>query len=136
MGTPFTELYENVLTKIKDHALYNLDENEVFDILSDYLRSAIVAFIVCKQNLSDRTKEAFNVKLTDVEIEILTNYMVIEYIDSNFIRIATLLKQSLPSKDFNAFSQANHLDKMTELREMYRRNNETLLVRYSWLSRK
>ena len=38
---------------------------------------------------------------------------------------------SLPS--FNAFSPANQLEKLENLREMYRKDNETLLSRYSWL---
>ena len=73
--------------------------------------------------------------MTDTEVEILANYMTIAYLDSNYIRVPLALKQTLSSKDFNAFSPANHLDKMVEMREKYRKDNETLLVRYSYIRR-
>ena len=71
--------------------------------------------------------------MTDAEIEILANYMVIAYLDSNYIRVPLALKQTLSSKDFNAFSPANQLEKMVAMREMYRKDNETLLSRYRWI---
>lgn len=133
MSTPFTKIYESVLSKIKDYQLAELEEEEIYSILSDYLRPAIVSFRICKQDLTDRDDESFACDLTDTEIEILSNYMVIAYIDSNYIRVPRALKQVLSSKDFNAFSPANQLEKLENLREMYRKDNEILLSRYSWL---
>lgn len=135
MGTPFTELYESVLSKIRDYDFLNLDEDEIYEILSDYLRPAIAAFRGCRQDLSQRNKVRFKCKLTDTEIEILSNYMVIAYLDSNYIRVPLALKQTLSSKDFNAFSPANQLEKMINMREKYRKDNETLLSRYRWIER-
>lgn len=134
-GTPFTVLYESVLSKIKDYDFLNLEETEIYAVLSDYLRPAIAAFRGCRQDLSQRNKVKFKCKLTDTEIEILSNYMVINYLDSNYIRVPLMLKQTLSSKDFNAFSPANHLGKVIEVREKYRKDNETLLSRYRWIKR-
>jgi len=131
--TAFTILYGSVLSKIKDYDFLNLQEDEIYAVLSDYIRPAVAAFRICKQDLTDRTETEFNCELSDIEIEILANYMVIEYIDSNYIRVPLALKQGLSSKDFNAFSQANQLDKMMNMRETYRKNNETLLSRYAWI---
>lgn len=136
MGTPFTELYESVLSKVRDYDFLNLEEAEIYEVLSDYLRPAIAAFRGCRQDLSQRTESNFECNLTDTEIEILANYMVIAYLDSNYIRVPLALKQTLSSKDFNAFSPANHLDKMITMREKYRKDNETLLSRYRWIERK
>lgn len=133
MGTPYTVLYNGVLSKIRDYDFVNMEQDKVYEVLSDYLRPAIAAFRGCKQDISQRTKKGFVCTLTDTEIEILTNYMTIAYIDSNYIRVPLALKQTLSSKDFNAFSPANHLDKMVEMREKYRKDNETLLVRYSYI---
>lgn len=135
MGTPYTVLYESVLSKIKDYLFADIGEEETFAILFDYIRPAIVAFRICKVDLSDRTEDGFNVTLNDTEIEILANYMAIEYLDSNYIRVPLALKQTLSSKDFNAFSPANQLDKLLSTREMFRSNNEALLSRYSWIKR-
>ena len=135
MGTPFTVLYESVLSKIKDYDFLNLEESSIYEVLSDYLRPAIAAFRGCRQDLSQRNKVKFKCTLTDTEIEILANYMVIAYLDSNYIRVPLALKQTLSSKDFNAFSPANQLDKMVAMREKYRKDNETLLSRYRWIKR-
>ena len=133
MGTSFIELYDSVLSKIRDYDFLNMEQAQIYDILSDYLRPAIAAFRSCKQDISQRTETGFECTLTDTEIEILANYMTIAYLDSNYIRVPLALKQTLSSKDFNAFSPANHLDKMVEMREKYRKDNETLLVRYSYI---
>ncbi len=135
MGTPFTELYGSVLSKIKNYDFIHLEEEEINEILSDYLRPAIANFRGCRQDLSQRNKVKFKCKLTDAEIEILSNYMVIEYLDSNYIRVPLMLKPTLSSKDFNAFSPANHLSKAIETRETFRKNNEALLSRYRWIKR-
>ena len=135
MGTPFEELYESVLSKIRDYDFINLNEDEIYEVLSDYLRPAIASFRGCRQDLSQRNDSQFEAKLTDTEIEILSNYMVISYIDSNYIRVPLALKQTLSSKDFNAFSPANQLDKMIAMREKYRKDNETLLSRYRWITK-
>lgn len=133
MGTPFTVLYDSVLSKIRDYDFFNMKQDEIYEVLSDYLRPAIAAFRSCKQDISKRTEEGFECTLTDTEVEILANYMAIAYLDSNYIRVPLALKQTLSSKDFNAFSPANHLEKMVEMREKYRKDNETLLVRYSYI---
>jgi hypothetical protein len=132
MGTSFTELYESVLSKIRDYDFLNLEQSDIYEVLSDYVRPAIASFHVCRQDLSKRNETGFECTLTDMEIEILSNYMVIAYLDSNYIRVPMALKLSLSSKDFNAFSPANQLDKLVSMRETFRKDNETLLSRYSW----
>lgn len=136
MGTPYTVLYESVLSKIKDYDFVNLEEQDIYAILSDYVRPAIVSFRICKVDLSKRNDTGFDEVLNDTEIEILSNYMVINYLDSNYIRVPLALKQTLSSKDFNAFSPANQLNAIMSVRDKYLSDNETLLSRYSWIKRK
>lgn len=135
MGTPYTVLYESVLSKIKDYDFLNLEEQDIYAVLSDYIRPAIVSFRICKVDLADRDENGFHITLNDTEIEILSNYMVINYLDSNYIRVPLALKRTLSSKDFNAFSPANQLDKLITVRNKYLSDNETLLSRYSWIKR-
>lgn len=113
----------------------NLEEQDIYAVLSDYIRPAIVSFRICKVDLADRDENGFHITLNDTEIEILSNYMVINYLDSNYIRVPLALKQTLSSKDFNAFSPANQLDKLITVRNKYLSDNETLLSRYSWIKR-
>lgn len=138
MHTPYEKLYENLLPKFKDYDITFMTIDEVKDYLHDYLMPAITRFHVCKKDLSNRndTLERFNVELSDIEIEILSNYMLLEYIDSTYIRVPTLLKASLSSSDFNSYSPANMLDKLMSMRNKYLSENETLLSRYAWIEAK
>ena len=115
-----------------------MTQDEVKDYLHDYLIPAIARFHICRTDLNDRDDilERFNLELSDVEIEILSNYVLLEYIDSTYVRTPTLLKANLSSTDFNAFSNANLLDKLMSMHKTYLAENETLLSRYAWMGAK
>ena len=134
MSTPYEKLYENLLPKFRSHEIPLMTTEEVKDYLHDFLIPAISRFYVCKKDLNDRDDilQQFNVDLSDIEIEILSNYLLLEYIDSTYIRVPTVLKISLPSTDFKAYSPANFLDKLMSMHKIYLAENETLLSRYAW----
>lgn len=138
MPTSYEKLYENLLPKFRSYEIPLMSTEEVKDYLHDFLIPAISRFHVCRKNLNDRDDilQRFNIELSDIEIEILSNYLLIEYIDSEYIRTPTILKVQLPSNDFKVFSPANFLDKLVAMRTTYTRENETLLTRYAWLGAK
>lgn len=133
--TKYERLYEGFLPKLQSYDIYKMTEDDVRDNLHDYLVAAIPKFHVCRKDLSDRDDllQRFNQELSDIEIDILVNYMLLEYIDATYIRVPTLLKMNLSSTDFNAFSSANMLGKLTEMQQRFLRENETLLSRYAWM---
>ena len=135
MATPYEKIYENLLPKFRSYEIPLMSTEEVKDFLHDYLIPAISRFHVCRKDLKDRDDiiQQFNVVLSDIEIEILSNYLLIEYIDSEYIRTPSLLKVQLPSSDFKVFSPANFLDKLVAMRTTYTKENETLLSRYAWM---
>lgn len=138
MSTPYEKVYENLLPKFRSYEIPMMTSDEVREYLHDYLISATTKFHVCRKDLSDRNDilQRFNVDLSDTEIEILSNYALLEYIDSTYIREPSLLKVTLSSKDFNAFSSANMLDKLMNMRKQYLAENETLISRYAWFGAK
>ena len=138
MATPYEKLYENLLPKFRSYEIPLMSTEEVKDYLHDFLIPAISRFHVCRKDLNDRDDilQRFNVELSDIEVEILSNYMLIEYVDSEYIRTPTLLKVQLPSSDFKFYSPANHLDKLVAMRTTYTKENETLLTRYAWMGAK
>ena len=138
MATPYEKLYENLLPKFRSYEIPLMSTEEVKDYLHDFLIPAISRFHVCRKDLNNRDDilQRFNVKLSDIEIEILSNYLLIEYIDSEYIRVPSLLKISLPSSDFKAFSKANMIEKLVSMRTRYLTENETLLSRYAWMGAK
>lgn len=135
MPTPYERLYDGFLPKLQSYDIYEMAEDDVKDFLYDYLLSAIPKFHVCRKDLNDRDDllQRFNSDLSDIEIDILVNYMLLEYIDATYVRVPSLLKVNLSSTDFNAFSPANMLSKLTEMQKRFLKENETLLSRYAWL---
>lgn len=134
MSTPYEKIYSNLLPKFHSYEILAMPTEEIEDYLHDFLLSATVKFHVCRQDLTDRDDELqqFNIDLTDLEIEILTNYLLLEYLDSTYIRTALLLKVNLSSSDFNTFSPANLLDKLLSMHDTYLSENEGLLSKYAW----
>lgn len=138
MYTPYEKLYDNLLPKFRSYEIPLMTVEQVKDFLHDYLIPAISRFHVCRKNLNDRDDivQRFNVELSDIEIEILSNYLLIEYMDSEYIRTPSLLKMQLPSSDFKVFSPANFLDKLMAMHKTFKTENETLLSRYAWMGAK
>lgn len=138
MSTPYEKIYENLLPKFRDYDIPYMTVEEVKETLHDYFIPAITRFHVCRKDLSDRDDliETFNAELSDMEIEILSNFLLLEYIDSNYVRVPMVLKVNLSSKDFNAFSNANQLDKLMAMHTKFLSENEALLSRYAWLGAK
>ena len=138
MATSYEKLYENLLPKFRSYEIPLMSTEEVKDYLHDFLIPAISRFHVCRKDLNDRDDilQRFNVELSDIEIEILSNYLIIEYIDSEYIRVPSLLKVQLPSSDFKAFSSANMIEKLMNMHKTYVSENETLLSRYAWMGAK
>lgn len=138
MATPYEVIYDNIIYKFRSYDIVDMTEEEIEEQLHDYLIPAITRFHICRKDLNDRDEELkqFNTDLSTDEIEIISNFCLIEYLDSTYIRTSTLLKVNLSSSDFNAFSPANMLDKLILMRDTYRRENEMLLSRYSYLTAK
>ncbi len=138
MATSYEKIYENLLPKFRSYEIPLMSTEEVKDYLHDFLIPAISRFHVCRKDLSNRDDiiQRFNVDLSDIEIEILSNYLLMEYIDSEYIRTPSLLKVQLPSSDFKVFSPANFLDKLMAMHKTYVSENETLLSRYAWIGAK
>lgn len=138
MATPYEKIYDNLLPKFRSYEIPLMSTEEVKDYLHDYLIAATSRFHICRKDLTDRDDaiQRFNADLSDTEVEILTNYLLIELLDSEYIRVPSLLKISLPSSDFKAFSKANLIDKLMAMHKTYVSENETLLSRYAWMGAK
>lgn len=135
-NTTYHELCDSVFAKIKDYGLNNLDQNTAFGIILEYLSPAITMFSGCTQDLYDKDNELgeFNFKLTEKNFQILSNYMVICYLDANYIRTGEMLKSHLSSTDFHKYDNKDTLSKVKEVREMYKTENDQLMINASYPS--
>jgi hypothetical protein len=133
MSTSFETVFQSFLNKISDSSFVSLPTENLESIMSSYLQSSIVRFRKCKQNLKDYDLDLqqFNVDLSMEEIEILSLWMKFEWLNQQINRVE-LLKQSLSSKDFAMYSQANHLSALLSLREVTSSDVYTLMKYYSY----
>lgn len=133
-NTTYRDLADAVFNKIKDVDFANIDEEIAYQIVISYMRPAIVAYQSAKQNLSDRDDEfeQFNFTLNDDTFIILVNYMVIEWLNANFILTSTSLKSRLSTADFHSLQLSNMLGKAMELRTLLKSENDQLAINKSY----
>ena len=131
--TPFDTIKKRFLNKITDPDLASLLPDTIDSILNEYLNSAIVRFQKCKKDINnfDSVLQQFADDLNQVEIEILANWMVYEWASQQVYRVE-LLRQSLSSKDYAMYSQANHLDKMLLLKQQLYIETNQMILDYSY----
>jgi len=133
-NTTYKELADSVFLKIKDLDLSQLPEDIAYKIVKGYIRPACVKFQSCNsQNLSDRDEELeqFNFRLNDNNHEILCEYMVVQWLDSQILA-TTNLKARLSSSDFKSLNLPTHLSKLMELRSIYKSENDQLAINKSY----
>jgi hypothetical protein len=133
VATPYKELYDGVLAKLRSAGIPDVTEDELDEILFDYVKPACVKFKACRQDLRNRddTLGFFELDLTDDETEILINFMYIEFLSANYINVPSLLRQSLVSRDYHAFSSANHLTGLMNLRNTIKKETRQMISVYS-----
>jgi len=138
MATPYKVLFDGVITKLRSTGIPNITEDEFDEILLAYVRPACVRFRACRQNLNKRndTLATFEIELLDEEIEILINFIYIEFLSANYINVPSLLRQSLVSRDYHTFSSANHLNGLMALRDTTQKETRQMISIYSNMSSK
>lgn len=81
--TSYEDIYEKFSQKITDFKLLELTDQEIREMMKQWLKSSIAKFRRCKSDLTDRDDELeeFNVDLLDIEQEILAELMVGEWLE-------------------------------------------------------
>lgn len=132
MATPFEEVYQFFLSKVTDYSFVNFTENELEEEFEKYLRSASIKFFSAGTRLEKNLKfKEFERDLTDLEIEILSLLMVLEYLNPKIIATENM-NQFLTTKEYKIYSQANHLSKMLELKNQIKSEVNHLMSQYSY----
>lgn len=132
--TSFSEIYESFLSKITEDMYMELTPEDTQAILQQLLLSALYKFEFPKQNLDYQEKDlegynedgdpmtelGFVNKLTREEINIISTYMIVEWIGQQLASVEnTRMKYS--GSDFKFTSQANHMQKLLQLKKDYER---------------
>ena len=144
--TPFSIIYDSFLSKITDDMYMELTELDTFSMLQELLLSAIPKFEFPRVDLNNYelldiedqitytgiesenqlvsgviySSGYFNCRLNIEEINILSTYMIVEWLGQQLASIENVrLKYS--GSDFKFTYQANHLQKVLVLKKDYER---------------
>lgn len=132
-NTKYKELVYLFYNKIKDYDLASLPEETATEIAISYIDSACNQFQSCSQSLDrDDIMQEFETELSKDVKDTLVNYMVIEYIDSNYLKTSQALKARLSSSDFKSLNLPQQLSKVMELRSMLKSENDQLAINKSY----
>ena len=145
-STPFSYIYDSFLSKITDDMYMELTELDTYQLLEELLLSSIQKFefprvALTEYELVSITDEvkytgaesgqeevpailyeggSFTNILTAEEINILATYMVVEWLGQQLASVEnTRMKYS--GNDFKFTSQANHMQKLLQLKKDYER---------------
>lgn len=145
-STPFSYIYDSFLSKITDDMYMELTELDTYQLLEELLLSSIQKFEFPRVDLTeyelvsitDEVKYtgaesgqeevpailyeggSFTSTLTAEEINILATYMVVEWLGQQLASVEnTRMKYS--GSDFKFTSQANHMQKLLQLKKDYER---------------
>jgi len=134
MNTTFQDIYDFFLSKITEYEFVKLTDVELNVELKVILRKSLGKCVCFKDIKADWNMEEFNKELEDLEIDIISDWMVINWITPKINNIE-LFKQRLSSKDFTMYSQANHLKELLETKKSAENNVHYWMNRYSWIKK-
>ena len=143
--TPFSIIYDSFLSKIVDDMYMEITELDTFKLLRELLESAIQKFEFPRFDITDfeeleieksvyigvesDNKETptllygggyFNSVLTKEEINIISTYMIVEWLGQQLATVENV-RMKYSGSDFKFTSQANHMAKILALKKDYER---------------
>lgn len=132
MATTFDKIYDRFLTKITDYKILELDYDDVIEMMHGWLKSAAVRQ---KKIINDLTMDdeigAFNNDLDDLEVELLSLGMVLEWLRPQ-INSTALTSQFIGGKEEKFYAQANHLNALKTLFDSVRLEQKKLIRDYGY----
>ena len=118
--TPFSKVYDSFLSKITDDMYMEFTKEETYAMLGGLLLSSIPKFEFPRVDLYNFTDNQFNSALNYEEINILSTYMIVEWIGRQLATV-DLIRLKYSGSDFKFTSQANHMAKLLTLKKDYER---------------
>ena len=133
--TSYEAIYNRALAQITDPLLVQLPEEDLENMLHDWLMDAIVEPVVGEYDFSDRDEEAkqFNFDISERDQKILSIHMVRGWLAPQ-IRSVTLTQQVFGGKEEKFYAQANQLAEMRNLDADLQRQADLLFCRGTYFN--
>ncbi len=131
--TSYESLYNRALAQITDPILAQLPEEDLKNMLHDWLMDAIVEPLVGEYDLSERDDEGFTANISERDQKIIAIHMVRAWLAPQITSV-TLTQQVYSGKETKYYAQANQLAEMRALDEQLRKDAELLFCRGTYLN--
>ncbi len=120
--TSFDDVNKLFLSKITDDMYMELTPEDTEGLLGDLLLGALPYFEFPRQNINDIDLEAqvFSADLTHEEQNIIATYMIVEWFGYQLASVENV-RMKYSGTDFKFTSQANHMQKLLQLKKDYER---------------
>ena len=132
--TSYETIYNRALAQITDPLLAQLPEEDLINMLHDWLMNAIIEPVVGEYDFSNRddSLKQFNFDISDRDQKILAIHMVRGWLAPQIASV-TLTAQVYSGKETKYYAQANHLSEMRALDESLQRQADLLFCRGTYL---
>ncbi len=133
MATSYDKVYQSFFSNITDYQLLELPEASLDENLNLWMKQgiAMASYNTERINKMDDLLREFEEDLSNNEIQMVAKLMVVIYINTYLFK-EDLLSQSLNSKDYRAYSPANQLKALRELKEHINSEASVLMSRSSY----
>ncbi|MBE7896260.1 hypothetical protein G7L40_19830 [Paenibacillus polymyxa] len=134
MMTPYSKIFERFQGKIQDYTIDEMFLNSIEDYedyLMGFLKSGLVKFSYCKNDLSDRDEEnrSFTADLTELEQEILSQLMLGEWFEKEVNNILDM-RLAISSSDWKRYSESQNFKEKAVLRDKAIERADSLMMQY------
>ncbi|MCR8641540.1 hypothetical protein NV379_02620 [Paenibacillus sp. N1-5-1-14] len=134
MPTPFSKVFERFQQKIQDYTIdeiYTLSIDSYEDYLTGFLKSSVVKFFHCANDLTNRndTAKFFAADLSELEQEILAHLMLIEWLEKETNNIVEM-RLALSSDDWKRYAESQNLKEKSLLKDKSTETADHLKMQY------
>ena len=136
MSTPFSNIIDRALVVIRDYNLDALYDSGIegqaafMEIMNGYVIKGIPRFTECMQDLS-YSDYTFDADLTELEQDILADYAVISWYESN-INDVLEFKEALQDREFKRLATGQNLKPRQEYLTMLYTRVKQNITNYLW----
>ena len=133
--TSYADIYNRALSQITDPLLAQIPEEDLLNMLHDWLLNAIVEPVIGEYDFSDRDDELkqFNFDISNADQKILAIHMVRAWLAPQITSVESTL-QVFSGKETKFYSQKEMLSEKQALDEKLRKDADLLFCRGTYLN--
>lgn len=132
MATKVNIIYQRALSKMREYIFVDMDDDDVYDMLSIFLKSSESEFERIYGKPFIRSNQEYNDDLSQEVIEILSLGIVCHWMTA-YVADSDKWMNALGTKDFSVFSPANLLKVTAATRDNFLLEFHDKINRYSFI---